>query len=548
MRPCVRPLVLGYAATLALFVYAQLEREPYDDSYFFKRIALNLLRHGTLAWNREDGAAYGLTSQSFGFIAVAITGLAGDHYVIVTRILLALCLLAAFALLLHVSWRADRGVSATYAFCSPVAVYTALSGMESAFAVLLLCGLLWMLYAEHRSLHWAAGPVLVLLVYVTRPDAALLAAPLLLVERFKSTRRWPVREVILLAAGLTVLVLAFWLCYGTALPLPFYAKSAAFSAYDAHFRQLSERAGTLRLALFLAVALPLAALGALKRDATNAALLGSSALHAAFHALSTIDVMGMHGRFYAPALPLLCLAASRGFMATWAGPARARIALALALAVSWCLAVGLAWTAGVLPGAADSVVDQVPMALYAAAALAALLVFAAFGRASRTFHEASAWCVLACAAGGALIAFPLGTRAWPNDNAYLGRHAQSVTSFRGMKTLRACLGEALHLYHSEVGVPGLYFQNGRVSDLAGIMSPRWLFRERSFDAICSAERPEAIFLPHRNYRSLNREIASSACIRGYVRVIERSSSPLYVRRDRFEEYARCAEQRGAPGE
>jgi hypothetical protein len=108
-----------------------------------------------------------------------------------------------------------------------------------------------------------------------------------------------------------------------------------------------------------------------------------------------------------------------------------------------------------------------------------------------------------------------------------------------MDTLRRCLGDAIHVYHSELGVTGLRFSNGRVSDLVGLLSPRWLFREQSFDALCAEERPEAIFLPHASYRRLNREIAAGQCLRGYVRVTSRSSSPLFVRSDLHARYARC---------
>ncbi len=85
-----RSLAFGYCATVLLFVYALVERVPYDDSYFFKRVALNFLRHGVLAWNPQEGPVYGLTSQSFGLLAVVITAHARDNYDIITRAVLAL--------------------------------------------------------------------------------------------------------------------------------------------------------------------------------------------------------------------------------------------------------------------------------------------------------------------------------------------------------------------------------------------------------------------------------------------------------------------------
>lgn len=64
-------------------------------------------------------------------------------------------------------------------------------------------------------------------------------------------------------------------------------------------------------------------------------------------------------------------------------------------------------------------------------------------------------------------------------------------------------------------------------------------RKVSFDAACRVDRPEGLFLPHRVYSALNEEIQRSECIKGYVRVIEESSSPLYVRADLYPRYAAC---------
>ncbi len=533
-----RALVLGYTATLIVFVGALIERVPYDDSYFFKRIALNFLRRGVLAWNLEEGPVHGLTSQSFGLLAVVVTALARDYYVVAVRAVLVLCLVSAYALLVRLSAGADRGTCASVACCSPVLAFTVLSGMETALAVLVLCALLWALFAERTPRPWMLAPALVVLVYLTRPDALLLALPLLCVSRL-SRGSGLLRDLALVAAGLCLILAACSLYYGSALPLPFYAKSAAFSAYDAEFRQLSEHAGTQRLALFLVVALPLAALGALKRDAINAALLGGCALHAAYHCASTIDVMGMHGRFYAPALPLLALAASRGFAGAESSVRLARSTLAVALAGAWMSSVGCLGALGALPRPGDTSPDGVPAALYGSMAISMLLLLTAFGTRREGVRRACAPAVFAVTAAAAWIAFPYRGAPELSDDAYLARHSAAVTSFRGMDALRRCLGDSIHVYHSEIGVTGLRFPNGRVTDLVGLLSPRWLFREQSFDTLCSAEQPEAIFLPHASYRALNREITAGECLRGYARVVERSSSPLFVRKDQLERYIRC---------
>lgn len=120
-------------------------------------------------------------------------------------------------------------------------------------------------------------------------------------------------------------------------------------------------------------------------------------------------------------------------------------------------------------------------------------------------------------------------------------HTAEVTSFRGIFDVKRCLPELSTMYHSEVGVPGLLFPDARLVDLAGLQSES-LFREPStFDAACAADRPEALFLPHQNYASLNERIQTSKCLENYLRVVERSSSPLYVRADLAPRFLACAE-------
>lgn len=134
-----------------------------------------------------------------------------------------------------------------------------------------------------------------------------------------------------------------------------------------------------------------------------------------------------------------------------------------------------------------------------------------------------------------------------SDDEFLALHTSRSSVYRGLDTLRACFGDAIHVYHSEVGLPGLRFRHGKVTDLAGLLSPEWLFREpRSFDRKCERDRPHAIFLPHKNYRTLNREITGGTCIAGYVRMVESSSSPLFVRADLVPAYRACARERGDP--
>jgi hypothetical protein len=152
---------------------------------------------------------------------------------------------------------------------------------------------------------------------------------------------------------------------------------------------------------------------------------------------------------------------------------------------------------------------------------------------------ACALAVLALFGAATQVSFHPKRSKVPDDTAYLKLHEASVTVFRGLETLRGCFGDAIDVYHSEVGVVGLRFQHGTVTDLAGLLSRAWLFRERTFDQACTAAPPEALFLPHRNYVGLNSEIRHSRCIQRYVRVIADSSSPMHIRADLLPRYRAC---------
>jgi hypothetical protein len=129
-----------------------------------------------------------------------------------------------------------------------------------------------------------------------------------------------------------------------------------------------------------------------------------------------------------------------------------------------------------------------------------------------------------------------------SDSVLVKRHVSEVTSFRGIYEVKRCLPDLQHVYHSEVGVVGLIFPDARVVDLAGLQSLGAGTSQGDFQARCQADRPEVIFLPHKNYAKLNAEIAAAPCLRSYERFVDRSSSPLHIRTDLSPEFEKCAPQ------
>jgi hypothetical protein len=526
------------------FTVAHLSVEPYDDSHFFKRVALNALQSGKLAWNLDEGPVYGSTSQLFQWLAVPVIAIAQGYSMLAMRVLTAAFLVAAFALVLRSSYEFDRGLAATAAFVSPVLLFPTLSGMETTLAFLLVALVLLLLFSERgRRTRVIVLPILVTLLYLARPDAILLVIGPIVAERWRSDLVRARREAALLALFIAGCLLAFKLYYGTALPLPFYAKQAAFSPYDANFIQASNSVRSVRFGLFLAFAFPLLLLALQKRDTTNLVLVGSAVTFSAYHFFLTIEVMGMHGRFHAPALPILAVAAARGASALSSRPPRARTGLLLGLASTamFCLLGAIHW----LPFNTGFRLEKVELLTYGIVAPA--VVFACVAGVYSTLHARAAAVIIVLTTASHAFALDRTDFKLFRDQDYLALQTERYSVYRGLDTLHACFGERIHVYHSEVGLPGLRFQHGKVSDLAGLLSPEWLFEGKgAFDRFCTRDRPEAIFLPHKNYRALNSEILAGRCIRGYRRVVEKSSSPLYIRNDLHSRFLQCAEARNDP--
>ena len=145
----------GYAALLCLFVAQGSDRPPYDDSYFFKRFALNFLDYGVFAWNPAEGPVYGNTSQLHQLIVTLITATTRTRTLSVLRVLLAAALAFGLAIMLRSARRYHACAAALLAFCSPVMLFCALSGMETAFVFALLALFLSVLRPGRL---WALAP------------------------------------------------------------------------------------------------------------------------------------------------------------------------------------------------------------------------------------------------------------------------------------------------------------------------------------------------------------------------------------------------------
>ena len=512
------------AGIFAVLVGYMLVRDfgatAYDDSYFFKRFALNALDHGVFAWNVQDGPVYGSTSQLYQLLTTVVVALNRSHFVVVMRCVNAVLLVGLGVWLTrHCARDSERGDElALLALATPLVLTSLLSGMETALT-LLVVGVA--VAGRHRPPAQAAG--LTVLVYLCRPDAALIPAAAVCIEH-ALRREVPWRYLAWLGGAMALVLLGFWAYYGSALPLSFYMKSVALENYGDHFVSLGLMQKREHFGATLAFAIPLLWLARRARG-PDLALLIAVGLFWGYHLISTLEIMGYRGRFYLPAFVPLAMVAARCWDRKWSP-----IVLG-----AWAACVAVAYYAELIPTGEGWFLAGIPWPAYAATIAAAALVFLVPRR--------------------YLLGIPLlvGVVAWRpphpvfvlSDDKMLRRHGSEVTTVRGVWDVHRCLPDAKAVYHSEMGVTGLVLADTRVVDLAGIVS-----RPEPFEEACARDRPEAIFLPHKNYEVLNARIAASACFADYRRAIDRSSSPLHIRADLYDDFMHCAAEahrwRGKP--
>jgi hypothetical protein len=134
---------------------------------------------------------------------------------------------------------------------------------------------------------------------------------------------------------------------------------------------------------------------------------------------------------------------------------------------------------------------------------------------------------------------------WPSAWDDAGIEAQTAKKdWPGLYPVKVCVPEPTHIYQTELGLPGVMFLHSRITDLSGLMNPAIAYGHFDFDAMCLRDPPQVFFLPHRTHETLNELIEHSRCLRRFERVdtFAGSSTPLYVRRDLYDAFERCARE------
>jgi hypothetical protein len=430
---------------------------------------------------------------------------------------------------------------ALLATAAPLGLLLIHSGMETSLSLVVLAVNLIAIRAGTATPRQLALVVATTtLVYLTRPDAVAISLVVLVVHRWLSDRRPPWRAVAGCALALGAVLAACYLYFGTPLPLPFYLKSRLLNLYGDEFARLDLVAKKKNVACLLVMAAPLLYVAGHGRGPWRLALVASFVVFVAYHYLSTLEIMGYLGRFYLPAMVPLALAAidaAPGFRA------RSRPLVTVGFLLVYAAVVIVLYRERMIYDGKDSVLTRVTAPLYAGhVAAAALLLLAAPLRARLTAALIPVPLVVA-----AVVGLPLPASLRLHDDAtLLRRHIERYTTVRGIAAVRACLPGPLHIYHSEIGIPGVVFPRSTITDLAGLMDRDFAagLGDGRFEARCAADRPEVIWLPHRFYKDQRALILGGACITGYRRMVKSSSSPLYVRADLAADFLTCARATG----
>src|SRR5690606_29866007 len=132
-----------------------------------------------------------------------------------------------------------------------------------------------------------SAALLTVVVYLLRPDVALVPAVTWLGLHTVSRRRLPWRYCGALVVLMALLLAALWAYYGTPLPLSFHRKTLGLQPYGEHVLAADRQAKLHHLAAMLVFTAPLLWIAAHRRDRTNLALLGATVALWSYHLLLT---------------------------------------------------------------------------------------------------------------------------------------------------------------------------------------------------------------------------------------------------------------------
>jgi hypothetical protein len=494
---------------LALTLYG---RTVVDDGYMFIRYADNLIANHVLAWNPQDGPAYGLTSPFFLLVVVPVRALLPNAAPLAALISSLISGIAFFALLarLVLPRGSARGPAArttilllavTLAASSGLLVMHVVSGMDTMFALAGLTG--YMLCGRNFETHPSLTTALFTgalggLAYFARPDLLVysFAVPGFLLfaslyRRDAAFIRWSavIAGTTLVVVGLNLLLA--WIFLGSALPLPFYAKATNLylGTMAETFRAEGIEMGLTFFRTYSFLLAPSVMRAVIdphqwwkRYSAVETGLVVGAATLIVYYTFFVSQIMGFGARFYFPVLPVLVYLACRD----------------LAFLVD-------AFADG------RNVPDAMPLRSVVAGGVLILVVLGSF-----------------LSLGPVL--FELARHIKHRDS--LSHLTQLKTAFlkEGEGRIWFALDEFsllpndLTIATTEVGLPGVMNPHKRIVDLAGLNEPQ--IAQQGFDAdfVFRTYSPDLIYMPYPWYDHLLAQITVHKVFQEGYEVISRKDS------------------------
>ncbi len=504
LRRLVAALGLLLAAILLLrtvvdVVAATSSEWLWDDAYMYVRYADHFLSGFGVRWNPREPPTYGLTSLLFlapVTILRAFTPASDGAAVLAASLGSGVILLALLGVL---AWRLavdapGRGVAllpvAFAVLWRPGLERHFSTGMDTTFAMAALTGFLLAAIQlfrapTRRGAVWIglAGGAL----YVARPDLMLFPAGVLaaavLGARDRASRGHALAAAAACAAVLVAELIAARVYFGTAVPLPFYAKGTAL--YGSAMRASYATTAGEQLAEFVRLHWPLLALaasplaGGLRRlRATwrplELGVLAATLAYGAYFRFLVLQVMPYSQRFYQPTLPPLVFLAARA-------------------AVEWLRAPPSLFTTR--------------RAAWLAGVATPLLLLALFDAAEYGWASVEQLGVRVAAA-----------RSGANGPSSDGGAAEEAATDANEATWRSAiflarelpdLPDDLVLAGTDIGYIAARARRKRVVDLAALHDTDFALHGFSADRLLRVDRPDLLFLPHKDYAEMR------AAIRGH---------------------------------
>jgi hypothetical protein len=465
----------------------------WDDAYIFQRYAAQLADGHGVRWQPGGEPTYGLTSLAYLIPAFIAQKLAPDPAVAAVGACLffgALFLLgSSYVIHKHVTGppAARRGADLLVVVCialSATPVHFA-TGMDTSF------GMVFQLVHVSLALRFAADPngrravalgLVGGLAMWVRPE--LLAFSFLIPAAFAfrpppeapQARRHALMSLGVAATTTAVLLIVNALYFGTALPLPFFAKSMA--RYDSGLGKPYRGVAVQHLLLFMGHYWPLFVIvaaelvGRGRRFLRTAAplqlsLLAGLVVVLGYHALFALPVMGMSERFCQVAVVPLAI-------------------LATTIVVDWA------------PTFEERLPDAATRTMVGLGGLVALLVLL--------------W---------PKVVEELKETNWKLSRTHYLWDSQAHAKTKGPRSYwfrideMSALPPEVVFASTEVGFLGMLQPKRRVIDIAGLNEPRFSLEPFSPEVLLAEMKPDLIYMPHQDYGKMIKDIRRSPHFSAY---------------------------------